>query len=206
MQASHQFAEFAFSTGPGQGGMAHVVFQVDGVVFDPDARRVLAERLLQSLVPWLRELAVAAKAGHQLAHEVLWGINGQFELQQAAHMVGRCAGLCDNPGGVQRVESKRIHEIGELGWVMKAGSSLQPAPITTLLGVQALSGFHLATHGQRPHHGVIRHPTPVAKSLVSAERVIPVATPQDNVPCRGSTVAQIGRNTTPATAAGAEPG
>jgi hypothetical protein len=36
LQAADQFAEFALAPRPGQGGVAHVVFEVDFVVLDPD--------------------------------------------------------------------------------------------------------------------------------------------------------------------------
>ena len=109
LQAPDQFAQLALAARPGQRGVAHVVFEVDVVVLDPDRRRVLVEGVLQPPVPGRRERAVVAELRHHLAHEVLRRVRRQPELQQAAHMVGRGARLGKDPRGVEGVQSDGVH-------------------------------------------------------------------------------------------------
>jgi hypothetical protein len=89
LQAADQFAEFALAARPGQRRVAHVVFEVDVAILDPDRHRVLVEGVFQAPVPGHGEFAVIAEFGHQLAHVVPRRALGQAELQQAADVVGR---------------------------------------------------------------------------------------------------------------------
>jgi hypothetical protein len=117
LQAADQFAEFALAPRPGQGGVAHVVFEVDFVVLDPDRQRILVEGVLEAPVPRRRELAVIAKPGHQLAQVILRRALGQAELQQAADMVGRGAAFGKQPGRIKRIEtygSHGCHPVGKM--------------------------------------------------------------------------------------------
>jgi hypothetical protein len=59
LQAAHQFAEFALAAGPGQRRMAHVVFEVDVVVLDPDRHRVLVEGCTSGAGSRARRIPVA---------------------------------------------------------------------------------------------------------------------------------------------------
>jgi len=70
LQAANQFTEFALATGPGQGRVPHVVFEVDVVVLDPHRERIPVDRVLQASIPWRLEVTVAPELRHQLAHEI----------------------------------------------------------------------------------------------------------------------------------------